>query len=276
MLWCIDIWLEFCIFSIYWFTISGSIYLFVISDDVDDFSDTSFMLLSMLAICAKVMIAISKRSDIIGVVTALENQPHKPVNLETQLLQDRTDERVRLFTVCYGCLTEATVCYGTIAPFFQNIPFGYLPYKAWIPHDYSTPAVYWCTYCQQLISVFVAANLNIGFDTIIFGSLMQICGQFNMLKCRLEMIIDEFDAKQIGSQSTTNPALLRTYERYIEDCIKYHIAIFKISERINSIFNSIIFVQYSASSIIICVSVLLISHMPVSSPKFMTIAMVRA
>ncbi|THK32911.1 odorant receptor 89 [Diachasma alloeum] len=263
----------YVIFSIYWFTISGSVYLLVISDDVEDFSDTSFMLLSMLAICAKVIIAISKRSEIISVLTALENHPHKPVNLETQLSQDKTDERIRFFTICYGGLTEATVCYGTIAPFFQNIPFGFLPYKAWSPYDYSSSLIYWCTFCQQLISVFMAANLNIGFDTIIFGILMQICTQFNMLKCRLKMIVDEFDAKQIMMRSASDPMILRSYEKYIVDCVKYHTAIFRISKKINYIFNSIIFVQYSASAIVICVSVLLISQMPMSSPKFMTVAM---
>ncbi|XP_063977347.1 uncharacterized protein LOC135162626 [Diachasmimorpha longicaudata] len=263
----------YIIFSIYWFTISGSVYLLLISDDIEDFSDTSFMLLSMLAICAKVIIAISKRSEIIDVLTALENHPHKPVNLETQLLQDRADGRIRFYTIGYGGITEVTVCYGTIAPFFQNIPYGFLPYKAWTPYNYSSPAIYWCTYCQQLISVFFAANLNIGFDTIIFGILIQICTQFNMLKCRLRMMIEEFDAKQIMMKSVGDPMILRTYEKYMSDYIKYHIAIFRISEKINSLFNSIIFVQYSASVIIICVSVLLASQMPVSSPKFMTVAM---
>ncbi|XP_011308083.1 odorant receptor 46a, isoform A-like [Fopius arisanus] len=219
---------SYIIVSIYWFTISGSIYLFVISDDVEDFSDASFMLLSMLAMCVKVIIAISKRSEIIGVITALENHPHKPVNPETQLLQDKTDEWIRFFTICYGGLTEAAVSYSTIEPFFQNLPFGILPYKAWVPYPYSTPAIYWFTYCQQLISVFVAANLNIGFDTVIFGILMQICTQFNMLKCRLEMIIDEFDAKQIASSVQITPTSSQMYEQYILDCIKYHIAIFSM------------------------------------------------
>ncbi|THK32910.1 odorant receptor 46a [Diachasma alloeum] len=263
---------SYIIFCIYWFTISGSIHLLLITDDVEDFSESSFMLLSLLALCVKVVIALLKKSEIIGLLTDLENYPHKPANLETQLLQDKINEQIRFCTLCYGGLGEATVCYGTIAPFFQSIPFGVLPYKAWIPYDYSKPALYWTTYCQQLSSVFIAANINFGFDTIIFEFIMQMCAQFSMLKYRVEMMINEFDEKQILSVSKINPTLLQSYEEYMTDCVKYHIDILRLCKRINTIFSSIIFVQYTASSIIICVSVVLVSQMPVSSPKFVTVA----
>lgn len=44
---------------------------------------------------------------------------------------------------------------------------------------------------------------------------------------------------------------------------------YRLAKKVNSVFASIIFIQYTASSIIICVSVVLLSQMPLSSPRFM-------
>ncbi|XP_011308084.1 odorant receptor Or1-like [Fopius arisanus] len=268
-----SIYTSYIISSIYWFTISGSIYLLVITDDVEDFSDASFMLLSLLALCAKIVVTISKRSEIVEVIAALENYPYKPVDPDTQMVQDKVDEYIRLCTIIYGGLGEASVCCGTIAPFFQNIPFGFFPYKAWVPYDYSDPGIYWFTFCQQLATVFIAANINIGFDTVVFGLLMQVCAQFKMLKHRLEMIIHEYSEERIMTGDKINFALMKNYEECITECIKSHVAIFRLFDKINSIFSSLIFIQYSVSSIIICSSVLLLSHIPVSSSKFQLIMM---
>lgn len=44
---------------------------------------------------------------------------------------------------------------------------GVLPYKAWIPYNYSTRKIYLTTYGQQLISVWITANIDIGLLLLI-------------------------------------------------------------------------------------------------------------
>ncbi|XP_044001506.1 odorant receptor 4-like [Aphidius gifuensis] len=46
-----------------------------------------------------------------------------------------------------------------------------------------------------------------------------------------------------------------------------------MADKINSIFTSVIFLQYSASSIIICTSIYLISQMPLFTVEFAALAM---
>ncbi|XP_063976360.1 odorant receptor Or1-like isoform X2 [Diachasmimorpha longicaudata] len=255
----------------YWFTFSELINLLITTDGIEDFSDTCFMLLSTAAVCAKILITLMKRSEIRDVLVALESYPYKPMNLEEQKIQDEYDGQVRFLTFFYGVATEITVWCMTIFTFFQGIPFGVLPYKAWVPYDYSEPRVYWFTYYQQLLSVLLAANLDIGFDTIIPGFMLQICAQFNILKCRLHRVVNYFDDMEFSQKRSSETLVF--YENRLVDCIKYHRDIFEMADKINSLFTSIIFVQYAASFIIICVSVLLISQMPLFSPKFLALFM---
>ncbi|XP_063992031.1 odorant receptor 46a-like isoform X2 [Diachasmimorpha longicaudata] len=256
---------------VYWFTLSELINLLITTDDVEEFSDSCFMLLSMTAVCAKILIILVKRSDIKDITVALERYPHKAMNSKEQDIQDEYDGQVRFLTSFYGVATEITVWSMSIFTFFQEIPFGVLPYKAWIPYDYSGPRVYWLTYCQQLLSVIIGANVNIGFDTIVPGFILQICAQFNILKCRLHPVITYFKDEEHSKEKSTDVSILS--ENHLVECIKYHRDIFKMAKKINSIFTSVILVQYAASSIIICVSVLLISKMPLFSPKFLALFM---
>lgn len=79
----------------YWFTISGLINLFITINDITDFSDSCFMLLTMLATCCKILITLVKRSEIRGILDDLERYPYKAVNADEQKIQDMYDGQVR-------------------------------------------------------------------------------------------------------------------------------------------------------------------------------------
>uniref|UniRef100_A0A6V7JGG1 Odorant receptor n=1 Tax=Bracon brevicornis TaxID=1563983 RepID=A0A6V7JGG1_9HYME len=133
----------------------------------------------------------------------------------------------RFITLVYGGLTEVSVWYLALSTFFRGIPFGVLPYKAWTPYDYWEPVVYWCTYIQQLITLIVSANLNIGFDTIILGFIMQICTQFNIFRHRIQLAISDFNQMLATMPDHVDHKTLFIYEQNFVDCVKYHLAIFR-------------------------------------------------
>ncbi|XP_011311288.1 odorant receptor Or1-like [Fopius arisanus] len=259
------------IIIIHWFTLSESLSLVTEEvEDVQDFSNNCFMLLSMISICVKAIVMLSRRSDIVGLLNALEYYPHGPMGDQEQKVQENFNQQIRFYTLLYAGHLAVFAWLISILTFFQGIPFGVLPYKAWVPYDYSQPLVYWFTFCLQVFSLFAGANMNIGFDTVVPGFFMQICAQFNILKCRLRRTIDEFEEKTL---ELSGAGAVLIYERQIINCVDFHQAILEMSDRVNSIFNPIIFVQYSASSIIICVSVFMISQVPLFSPQFMSLLM---
>ncbi|XP_063982158.1 odorant receptor Or1-like [Diachasmimorpha longicaudata] len=264
----------FMVIIIHWFTFSESLSLVTEEvEDVQDFSNNCFMLLSMISICVKAIVILSRRSEIIGLLTALEMYPHKPISREEVTIQNDFNQQIRLYTLLYAGHLAVFAWLISILTFFQGIPFGVLPYKAWIPYDYSDPIVYWFTFSLQVFSLFAGANMNIGFDTVVPGFFMQICAQFNILKCRLRTTIDEFENVVLSVPEKTTSESADVYERRIIACVDFYQSVLEMSEKVNSIFNPIIFVQYSASSIIICVSVFMISQVPLFSPQFMSLFM---
>nr|WHS04415.1 odorant receptor 12 [Psyttalia incisi] len=110
--------------------------------------------------------------------------------------------------------------------YMQKLPFGVLPYKAWIPWDYSTPGMYWFLYWLQLITVVVGANVVSALDTLISGFMMLICAQFNIMKCRLERTIAEFGSELSSKHERIGRNVEDIYERRIIACVKHHHAIF--------------------------------------------------
>ena len=66
-----------------------------------------------------------------------------------------------------------------------------LPFYMWYPYEISSWERYWCTYCQQLHSAFVATLCAIGVDTLLNAILSQICMHLDALAKRIE----ELDAE---------------------------------------------------------------------------------
>ncbi|XP_011311251.1 uncharacterized protein [Fopius arisanus] len=217
----------FLITATYWFGITEFVNLFVVVDSIDDFSDNSFMLLTTIVVCFKIDMILSKKSEVVALVRTFETYPHEPINTDEESICEKFNARIRLISSVYGGLGEVSVFTMTISVFFQGIPYGDLPYKAWIPYDYSTPILYWFTFSLQLLVVIFLASVAFGFDTVLIGLFTLICAQFNMLKNRLEKAIDEFKATEIlKSQKETSDAA-KICENRIKHCIKYHRAIFE-------------------------------------------------
>ncbi|XP_063982165.1 odorant receptor 46a-like [Diachasmimorpha longicaudata] len=262
----------FLITATYWFGITESINLFIIVDTIEDFSDNSFMLLTTIVICVKANMILSKKWEIRALIAAFEGHPHKPMNTDEEMIQATFNARIRLISCIFGAVAEISVLIMTVSVFFQGIPYGELPYKAWMPYDYSEPLMYWSTFCLQLLVVIFLANATIGFDTLLIGMFVLICAQFNILKYRLEKAIDEVERTSILTSDERISDVMETCERRIIECVRYHREILRISKKINSLFARVIIVQYAASTIIICISVFMISQVPVLSTKILFIS----
>nr|WHS04441.1 odorant receptor 38 [Psyttalia incisi] len=251
----------------YWFGITESISLFFVVNTVEDFSDNSFMLLTTIIVCVKVDLILSKKSEIIALIATFEGSPHKPLNADEERIQAEFNSRIRLISCIFGTIGEVSVCIMTISVFFQEIPYGDLPYKAWIPYDYSKPVMYWFTFFLQLLAVIFLANVVIAFDTTLVGLFFLICAQFNILSDRLNKVVDNFETETMSKSGKDLSHVVQNCENKIIDCVKYHRAIFKLSERINLLYQTMTFVQYSASTVVICISLFMLSQVPALSTK---------
>lgn len=76
------------------------------------------------------------------------------------------------------------MCLTSILTEFRK---GNLTYREWLPYDYSSDIFLFCvTYFHQLISLTAASIVNVACDNIIWGLMLHICGQIEILECRLK------------------------------------------------------------------------------------------
>ena len=176
----------------------------------------------------------------------------------------------------------------TMRYFLVDIPQHTLPYKAWVPYGYdSFEIVFWFAFIVQTVAHTVVGIFNIAFDTLIPGFLMQICGQINILKLRLDELPKAIDDRRrkndmnMGDERYLKGSQLLESE-LLSECIRHHLVIFqwnrcnlledkdyiffqivrliyiyvfRMAENINNIFSPAVLLQYSLSSVVICVSV---------------------
>lgn len=91
----------------------------------------------------------------------------------------------------------------TLRTFFGS-PRQILPFKAWIPYEITSVAIYWITFLHQTIAHVAAANLQIANETLICGLMIQACSQLEILKYRLSKIPDDAKCDKLPIQSTAN------------------------------------------------------------------------
>ena len=90
---------------------------------------------------------------------------------------------------------------------FTNFRTGELTYKAWLPFNYSSPALFFFVYTHQLISIITGALVNLACDCFICGLLLHICCQIEILDYRLNKS--------------------HTWEN-LRNCVRHHDLIFKL------------------------------------------------
>ena len=100
------------------------------------------------------------------------------------------NDRCRLNAIYFAILVELSV---------MSLSFGgllkaenhKLPYRMWLPYNYTSSSAYIFIYTQQVISLIIGAMIHIACDSFIWALLMYICSQIEIFNCRLKKIKHE-------------------------------------------------------------------------------------
>lgn len=122
----------------------------------------------------------------------------------------------RINTLQYLLIVMTSILMITLLSVSTNLLKRNLTYKAWIPFDYSSPAMFYVVYTHQLISMATAGVVNIAWDSLFCGFLLYICCQFEILEFRL-----------------TKMAISKDSKYTLRDCVLHHNYIFELVSLIN-------------------------------------------
>lgn len=102
---------------------------------------------------------------------------------------------------------------------------GHLPYRAWVPYDSNTPAMFLVTSVQQIMSVIFVTIINIATETLVFGFFLQTCAQLEIFESRLRKLVISKTVRYPGYFSSSEKGEATSD---ISEYIRHHLTIYKL------------------------------------------------
>lgn len=189
-MWLYNIYTIFAILTLYSVTLSQLVELLRSIDNVQEFIKSSLILLTTTNACAKVANILQKRDDIIKLISTLRADPCYARDNNEKIIQEKFNVLIRQKSLLYITLTEVSVFFVTLGTILTDTPQRQLAFKAWLPYTCNTEVSYWLTYVQQIVANTMGSFINLSYDTLIPGFMMQIVAQLELLKNRLEALSD--------------------------------------------------------------------------------------
>ncbi|XP_043285613.1 uncharacterized protein [Venturia canescens] len=263
---------------VFTFVVSEFIELFCSFNSVEEFAQGSFVLLSMIAMSGKMAVLLIKRREIIALTNDLVNDVCEPRNAVEIQIQARSKHNARWIASRYVVLFVSTAFLMVLQSIIMDIPERKLMFKGWLPYAYnSTQIVFLFTYFHQVVTASAGATVNSAFDTLFPGLIILTCAQMNTLKHRFEAMPQIIKTRITASESNgdeDDEKKNRELEaQLLTDCIRHHVRIFQLANTLNGIFGFVIFLQFSISTLVLCVSVYEVSRMKIFSIEFVPIIM---
>nr|XP_011308185.1 PREDICTED: odorant receptor Or1 [Fopius arisanus] len=268
----------FMIILVYTNTLSQVIDLLLTYKSLKHFINNAFILLSTIGAGVKAAHCLYIRRKIIGIKEKLNIYPCKPQDHEEKAILHRFSRIVKILNIYYIALYVCTITALTTVSFFRDVPKQQLYYRAWLPFNYSSPGRFWAVYMHQVIAHGFDACMHAAYDTVAPGVMIQACAQFAILDHRFQLLpksVNQFRDKSAldfpQDDSNQRRRVLRFEAKKLAECVEHHLQIFQLTKENNEIFGIPIFLQYSLSSVIICLSVLRLSQVNTFHPALISV-----
>ncbi|EZA58602.1 ObirOr5-E6 [Ooceraea biroi] len=216
-----------CIFSI-----SQFMNIMLNVENSDEFIDSLYMMLTVFVASYKQVYMWRDRKNIMMIINVFTFKLFAPCESYEVTIQRKFEKITKNNTLRYLLLIVIAIASMIMMSVLTELTKRNLTYKAWIPFNYSSPAVYFLVYIHQLIGMATSGIVNVACESLIFGLLLQICGQLEILEHRLTKLVHD--------------------EGIIGDCILHHNLIFEYAYKVNNMFAKIIALQFAVSMLVVC------------------------
>ncbi|KOX69311.1 Odorant receptor Or1 [Melipona quadrifasciata] len=135
-----------------------------------------------------------------------------------------------------------------------------------MPYDLSSTELYTISLVYQTIGLFVCANASVANETLIAGLMIQVGAQFEIFCHRVKNLSSLVTATR--SNSLSDEEFKIRCRRILGDMVKHHLEIYEFADTVNSVFQYMIFLQFSISSVVLCLSIYKLSNIDPFSMNF--------
>ncbi|XP_018374371.1 PREDICTED: odorant receptor 46a-like [Trachymyrmex cornetzi] len=237
-------WTSLCkhiIYKTYAIFLISSLYLFLFSQFInitlnvgnsDEFTDALYMMLTIFVAGYKQVYMWVDRKNFMIIINIFNEKPFAPYETHEVMIQQKFEKLIQNNMRRYLIIVLMSI--GSIVTMSVSTDFmkRNLTYKAWIPFDYSSPAIYFVVYIHQLIAMSTSGIVNVACESLLCGFLLHICCQFEILGYRLTKLTHD--------------------QNSLRDCVRHHNCIFEYAYTVNNMFAKIIAIQFAVSMLVVC------------------------
>ncbi|XP_012528080.1 odorant receptor 94a [Monomorium pharaonis] len=222
----------FLISSLYIFLFSQFVHVILNVGSSDEFTDALYMMLTVFVAGYKQIYLWVDHKNIMATINVLLEKPFAPYEAHELMIQEKFEKRIRNNTRRYLIIVMISII--SIISMSISIDFmrRNLTYKAWIPFDYSSPAIYFVVYIHQLIAMSTSGIVNVACESLLCGFMLHICCQFEILGYRLTKLTHD--------------------QNNIRNYVCHHNRIFEYAYTVNNMFAKIIAIQFAVSMLVVC------------------------
>ncbi|XP_011646576.2 LOW QUALITY PROTEIN: odorant receptor 67a-like [Pogonomyrmex barbatus] len=239
-------------FVLYSFAFCGLVDCFII-EDLETFVDKFSLSVSVVSVSCKVLNLIVHRDKIIGLTDMLLNDICIPRNDYEMNIQRRFDHNTKIVTIWYEILNEISVLFAVIAQLWNSIDARILTLAKWVPYDLSSDFAFWATTLHQTIGLIACAHASTAHETLISGFMIQTCAQLDILCHRARTLPDKL--REVRKYCTSKEEIKSKERQLVRELIHHHRYVYRLAERINSVFTIMIFIQFIVSSSVLCITI---------------------
>ncbi|XP_017766722.1 PREDICTED: odorant receptor Or1-like [Eufriesea mexicana] len=238
----------------------------LISKNLKTMTDKFSLGISVFAVCLKVANLFLQRGKIINVMNILLKENFIPRDKQENIIQRRNDNYVRKLTIYCDVLNKSAVIFATVLQYKKLISTRTLPLSDWVPYDLSSDELYTISLLYQTICLLICANTSVGHETLISGLMIQVGAQFEIFCHRAQNFSSLLVAT--GNNSVSRQNLKTRYRKIIRNLVRHHLEVYEFVETVNTVFQYMIFLQFSISSLVMCLSIYKISTINPFSMNF--------
>ncbi|THK33214.1 odorant receptor Or1 [Diachasma alloeum] len=236
---------------------------------INDLVETLYILAAGCNLSYKAFNVVIKRQDIIKLLALPRSNQCHVLSCEEEAFRRKYHLRVRNSTILLCTVLEFTIVNMIISSIFGNIPERTLPIKIWLPSNFTEGYRYWMIYCSQLIAFTYAGTFHVFYDTFIIGVMITLCGHLQILQYRnSKMAAPDIQFQNYNFGVSYGPTKSAIERKLIIKSMEHYELLLQFAKSFNEIIFYVIFVQYSISCFIVCLSVYRLVNMSFSDPAY--------
>ncbi|KYB28981.1 hypothetical protein TcasGA2_TC032272 [Tribolium castaneum] len=214
--------------------------LFVERDNLTKLSETLLFCMTQAAFLFKLVNFLYHNKTMLRIESILKNPILNCLDQFEKNIIEKYMIRVKYLARLFRILCILTVSFYGLFPFIDEDPDHMLPLPGWFPFDVKTHQIE--LVIAQTCGIAIGAFLNSTLDILPTILITLGSAQFDILKIRLE---------NITSVDTSKSWLVK---KAIKKCVIYHTILLNYITQIEILFHKGIFVQFTASVVVICLT----------------------